>query len=176
MKTHVPVPVTVLGASLALLIVVGCVAAAIRYVGDDTDETSACRESVQAGEAKVRTERWDPPEELPGVGDYPEIRWQVRAMGDPCTRAPGPTEWAYQGVVTLRPQDARRLAQRYGFAAHLPPSPGPADAWPALVPFLPAQPRWLHSTVYDEASPSTRWRVAFLDVERRTLFFVLRDH
>ncbi|MEV4481396.1 hypothetical protein [Micromonospora coxensis] len=176
MKTRTPVLVAVLGASLAMLMVVGCVGTAIWYVRDDADETSGCRESVQAGEAKVRTDRWDPPEELPGLGDYPEIHWQVRAMGDPCTRAPGPTDWAYQGVVTLHPQDAQRLAQRYEFVAHLPQSPGPADAWPALVPLLPTQPRWLHSTAYDEASPSTRWRTAFLDVEHATLFFVLRDH
>ncbi|SCG66372.1 hypothetical protein GA0070560_12338 [Micromonospora halophytica] len=172
----------VLGASVAMLLVVGC-AAAILSVRDDPDDVSACQDSVRAGEAKVRTDRWNPPQEMPGLGDYPEIHWQVRALGNPCTRAPGPTDWVYQGVVRLRSEDARRLAERYEFVPYASADPGglpysgsPADAWPALVPFLPPQPRWLHSRSYNEGSPSTRWRVAFLDVEQRTLFFMLRDH
>lgn len=184
-KTRAPVLVAVLGASAAmmLLVVVGCVAAAILSVSDDPDEVSACQESVHAGEAKVRTDRWDSPEEMPDLGDYPEIHWQVRALGNPCTRAPGPTDWAYQGVVKLRPEDARRLAERYEFVPYasvnldeLPHSSSPADAWPALVPFLPTESRWLHSRLYNEGNPSTRWRVAFLDVEYQTLFFMLNDH
>ncbi|MDT0533365.1 hypothetical protein RM555_30700 [Micromonospora sp. DSM 115977] len=177
--------VAVLGGSAALLlvVVVGCVGAAIRAVGNDPGDTSECRESVRAEEAKVRTKRWDPPEELPGLGDYLEIHWQVRSLsGEPCGRAPGPVDWAYQGVVRLRPADARTLAQRYDFVPYAPAEPdqapltSPADAWPALAPFLPAAPRWLHSRAYDEATPATRWRTAFLDVEHRTLFFTLQDH
>ncbi|MFG2007728.1 hypothetical protein ACGFNF_01460 [Micromonospora sp. NPDC048868] len=176
--------VAVLGgsATLLLVVVVGCVGAAIRAVDNDPGDTPECRESVRAEEAKVRTNRWAPPEELPDLGDYPEIHWQVRSLsGEPCGRAPGPVDWAYQGVVRLRPADARTLAQRYGFAPYAPAVPAPqsgspADAWPALAPFLPAAPRWLHSRAYDEATPSTRWRTAFLDVEHRTLFFTLQDH
>ncbi|MEU4775203.1 hypothetical protein [Micromonospora sp. NPDC023644] len=182
--TRRAVLVAVLGGSAALLtLVAGCVGAAILAVGDDPDEAGACRESVRVEEAKVRTDRWAPPEQLPDLGDYPEIHWQLRASGDPCGRAPGPTDWAYQGVVRLRPEDARTLAQRYGFEPYAPAGPdqaphsgGPADAWPALAPFLPAAPRWLHSRSYDEGNPSTRWRAAFLDVEHRTLFFTLNDH
>jgi hypothetical protein len=184
MKTRAPVLVAVLGASAALLlVVVGCVAAGILSLSDDADEVRACEESVRAGEAKVRTDPWDPPEQLPDLGAYPEIHWQVRALGNPCGRAPGPTDWAYQGVVRLRPEDARALAQRYGFVPYasvdpeeLPHSASPADAWPALVPFLPTEPRWLHSRAYDEGNPSTRWRITFLDVEHRTLLFMLNDH
>ncbi|MER6754155.1 hypothetical protein ABT235_08260 [Micromonospora echinofusca] len=175
--------VAVLGGSAALLlVVVGCAGVAILTVSDDPDETPACRDSVRAEEAKVRTDRWAPPEDLPDLGDYPEIHWQLRASGDPCSRAPGPTDWAYQGVVRLRPADARTLAQRYGFVPYAPAEPdqppltSPADAWPALAPRLPAAPRWLHSRAYDEANPATRWRTAFLDVEHRTLFFTLHDH
>ncbi|MEU2662266.1 hypothetical protein [Micromonospora sp. NPDC007220] len=176
--------VAVLGGSAALLlvVVVGCVGAVIRVVGDDPGDTPECRESVRAEEAKVRTNRWDPPQELPDLGDYLEIHWQVHSLsGEPCGRAPGPVDWAYQGVVRLRPEDARTLAQRYDFvpyapAAKAPHSGSPADAWPALAPFLPAAPRWLHSRAYDEATPSTRWRTAFLDVEHRTFFFTLNDH
>ncbi len=172
----------VLGGSAALLlVVVGCVGAVIRAVGHEPGDTPGCRESVRAEEAKVHTKRWDPPGELPGLGDYLEIHWQLRASGDPCSRAPGPTDWAYQGVVRLRPADARTLAQRYDFVPYAPAEPdqaplaSPADAWPALAPILPAAPRWLHSRAYDEATPSTRGRTAFLDVEHLTFFFTLHD-
>lgn len=166
-----------------LLVVVGCVKAGFLLTGDDPADAGACQESVNTAEAKVRTDRWDPPEEMPDLGAYPEIHWQVRALGNPCSRGPGPTDWVYQGVVKLRPEDARRLAERYEFVpyaavnpAELPPSSSPADAWPALVPFLPSEPRWLYSTSYNEADPSPRWRVAFLDVEHQTAFFMLTDH
>ncbi|WP_146603932.1 hypothetical protein [Micromonospora deserti] len=176
--------VAVLGASAAILLVaVGCAAAAILSISDGPGEVSKCQESLHAAEAMVRTDRWDPPEEMPDLGDYPEIHWQVRAQGSPCSRGPGPTDWAYQGVVKLRPEDARRLAERYEFVPwasvdpdELPHSSSPADAWSALVPFLPTEPRWLHSRLYNEGNPSPRWRVAFLDVENRTLFFMLNDH
>ncbi|MFG1777125.1 hypothetical protein ACGFIG_11935 [Micromonospora sp. NPDC049048] len=182
MKRRVPVLVALLGGATALLLVGGCVGAAILVVGDDRDEARTCQESVRAAEAKVRTDRWDPPGDLPDLGDYPEIHWQLRASGEPCGRAPGPTDWAYQGVVRLRAEDARTLAQRYDFVPYAPagpagtPQPGPADAWPALAPYLPPAPRWLHSRSYDEGKPSTRWRAAFLDVEHGTLFFTLNDH
>ncbi|MFC4145132.1 hypothetical protein ACFO0M_02580 [Micromonospora mangrovi] len=175
MKTRKPLLAVVTGAAAVLLLaLVGCAWAGFRLVGDDQAQTRTCQDSVTAAEAKVRTDRWDPPGELPDLGDYPEIHWQVRTQADPCSRVPGPTDWAYQGVVTLRPQDARALAERYDF---VPAKPGdPVDVWPALVPFLPSGPRWLHSRSYDEAAPSSRWRTAFLDVEHRTLVFMLNDH
>ncbi|MGK5675663.1 hypothetical protein ACSNOB_22810 [Micromonospora sp. URMC 106] len=163
------------------------VAAAIGLVagcgGGPPREAQGCRKSVREAEAKVRADRWDPPEELPDLGDYPEIHWQARALGDPCSRVPGPTDWAYQGVVRLHPQDARRLAERYDFVplaagapAHLGQGKTPADVWPGLQPFVPAGARWLHSRSYDEAPPATRGRVAFLDAEHRTVLFMLNDH
>ncbi|MCI4065126.1 hypothetical protein MRQ36_22185 [Micromonospora sp. R77] len=178
MRTRRPLLVAVIGAAAVLLLaVVGCAWAGFRLVGDDRTETRACQDSVTAAAAKVRTDRWDPPGELPDLGDYPEIHWQVRTQGNPCSRAPGPTDRAYQGVVTLRPEDARALAERYDFVPLAAGNPnGPADLWPALVPFLPSGSRWLHSRSYDETAPSTRWRTAFLDVEHRTLVFMLNDH
>jgi hypothetical protein len=184
MKTRRPVLVAVIVAAAAmLLVVVGCVAAGFLLIGDDPADARSCQESVHAAEAKVRTDRWDPPEEMPGLGSYPEIHWQVRALGNPCSRVPGPTDWAYQGVIKLRPEDARMLAERYEFLPYasidldeLPHSSSPADAWPALVPFLPTESRWLYSKLYNEEDPSPRWRVAFLDDQHQTLFFMLNDH
>jgi hypothetical protein len=165
-----------LAAAVGLLMVIGCGAASL-------GEAGRCRGSVHAAEAKVRVDRWDPPEELPGLGDYPEIHWQKRALGDPCSWVPGPTDWAYQGVTKLRPQDAQRLAEQYEFLpfasidqAELGHSKTPADVWPDLVPFLPTDGRWLHSQSYNDAPSSSRRRVAFLDVEHQTVLFMLNDH
>ncbi|SCL59089.1 hypothetical protein GA0070604_3978 [Micromonospora eburnea] len=166
-----------------LLAAAGWAAAGFLLIRDDRAESRACQESVKAAEAKVRTDRWDPPEDLPGLGAYPEIHWQLRALGNPCSRVPGPTDWAYQGVVKLRPEDARTLAKRYEFVPYesvnldeLPDDSSPADVWPALAPFLPTESRWLHSRSYNETDPSPLWRVAFLDVEHQTLVFMLNDH
>ncbi|MEU8254231.1 hypothetical protein AB0C06_08200 [Micromonospora inaquosa] len=159
-----------------LLVVLGCDTAA-------ADETRGCQEQRQADEEKVRVSRWESPEELPFVGEYSEIHWQARALGNPCSRAPGPTDWEYQGVIVLRPEDAHRLAEQFAFVpfasidpAELLHSHTPTDVRPDLVPFLPTKPRWLHSEIYNEAAPSTRWRVVFLDLERHTLLFMLNDH
>ena len=89
----------VLAAAVALLLVAGCDAAAV-------DETRGCQEQRQADEAKLRVSRWGPPEDPPHVGEYSEVHWQARALGDPCSRVSGPTDWEYQGVIALRPQDA----------------------------------------------------------------------
>ncbi|GAB3956826.1 hypothetical protein GCM10027614_70400 [Micromonospora vulcania] len=165
-----------LAAVVGLLMVVGCAAASV-------GEAASCRRSVHDAEAKVRVDRWDPPEELPGLGDYPGIHWQERARGNPCSWLPGPTDWAHQGVAVLHPQDVRRLVEQYEFVpfadsdpANLGHSTTPADVWPDLVPYLPTGARWLHSQSYDDASPTARDRVAFLDVEHRTLLFMLNDH
>ncbi|MCW3840532.1 hypothetical protein ONA70_10535 [Micromonospora yasonensis] len=184
MKTRRPLLVAVIGAAAAMLLaVVGCIAAGFLLIGDDPADTRTCQESVQVAAAKVRTDHWDPPEELPDLGDYQEIHWQLHASGNPCSRMPGPTDWTYQGVVKLRPEDAQALAKRYDFVpwtsvnlAQLPHDSSPADVWPALAPFLPGESRWLHSRSYNETAPSPRWRVAFLDVEHQTLLFMLNDH
>ncbi|MGW5669186.1 hypothetical protein [Micromonospora sp. NPDC003776] len=183
MKTRRLVVAACGAAAAMLLVVVGCVAAGFLLIGDGPTDAHACQKSMQVAEAKVRTDHWDPPEDLPDLGDYPEIHWQLRAPGNPCSRMPGPTDLAYQGVVKLRPEDARTLAKRYEFVPwapvnldELPDDLSPADVWPALVPFLPSQSRWLHSRSYNETAPTPRWRIAFLDVEHQTLLFMLNDH
>jgi hypothetical protein len=183
MKTGGSLLMAVCGTAAAMLLaVVGCAAAGFPLIGDDRTDAQTCQESVQDAETKVRTDRWDPPADLPDLGDPPEIHWQLRAPGNPCSRMPGPA-FAYQGVVTLRPEDARTLPKRYEFVPwtsvsldELPHDSSPADVWPALVPFLPSEPRCLHSRSYNETAPSPRWRVAFLDVEHQTLLFMLHDH
>ncbi|TDC37469.1 hypothetical protein E1211_10320 [Micromonospora sp. 15K316] len=182
MKKRTLVLVAVLGAPLALL-PAGAVTAGYLVVRDGWKRQSTCQELLPIEEAKVRTDRWDPPEDLPGLDDYPAIHWQVRAKGNPCTWGPGPTDWAYQGVVKLRPEDARAFAERYDFVAYDPvvaeeyaANRTPEDVWPALAGFLPPEPRWLTSRVYDELDTSSRWRTGYLDVEHATLLFMLDDH
>ncbi|RKN27119.1 hypothetical protein D7044_28775 [Micromonospora musae] len=181
-KRRILLLVAVLGAPVALL-PAGAVTAGYLAVRSDWTHQTTCRESLPIEEAKVRTVRWDRPEDLPGLGDYPAIHWQARAKGDPCSRGPGPTDWAYQGVVELRPEDARALAKRYEFVAYDPVVSAeyaaertPEDLWSALSGFLPPETRWLTSRVYDELDTSSRWRIAYLDVEHATLLFMLDDH
>ncbi|MFD0584629.1 hypothetical protein [Dactylosporangium darangshiense] len=144
-------------------------------------ENASCQASAQADEGNVRTDRWDPPAELPDLGDYVEIHWQRRASGDPCDRAPGPTDWEYQGIVKLRPADAKDLAERYDWSA-VGPSPDPneldtpAQMWDALAPFVPAGVHWRHSKVYDQEEPQARWRRFYFDPEQAVGFFALYDH
>ncbi|MDG4837611.1 hypothetical protein O7631_13905 [Micromonospora sp. WMMD967] len=176
MKTGRRARAATLAAAVVLLAVVGCDMAAV-------DETRGCQEQRQADEAKVLVGRWEWPEELPLIGEYAEIHWQARALGDPCSRLPGPTDWEYQGVIVLRPEDARTMAEQFDFVpfasidpAELTHSHTPTDVRPDLVAFLPAKPQWLHSQTYNETKPSPRRRVAFLDLEHHTLLFMLNDN
>ncbi|MGC5017111.1 hypothetical protein [Micromonospora sp. DT47] len=98
MKTRRPLLVAVFGAAAAMLLaVVGCAAAGFLLIGDDPAETRTCQESMQVAEAKVRTDHWDPPDDLPDLGDYPEIHWQLRTSGNPCSRMPGPNRLGVPG-------------------------------------------------------------------------------
>jgi hypothetical protein len=117
-------------------------------------EEPDCTERKAADEAKVRTTRWDPPAQLADLGEYVEIHWQVRTLGDPCSRAPGPTDRAYQGVVKLRPEDARTLAAKPGW------QPATPEVWPALVEFVPPVAVWQRGsgsgpTIYLDAANAT---------------------
>jgi hypothetical protein len=121
----------------------------------------SCAEQKAADEAKVRTARWDPPAQLADLGEYLEIHWQARALGDPCSRAPGPTDWTYQGVVKLRPEDARTLAAKPGW------QPATPDVWPALVEFVPTVAVWQRA---DNGGAGPR---IYLDAANATALFTI---
>lgn len=165
-----------------VLAAAGVVAAMVR-VGADADRS--CVATSQADEAKIRTDRWQSlAEDLPEIGDYVEIHWQARAAGDTCSRASGPTDRRYQGLVRLQPQDARALADGYDWQpVAATASPGtyqwdtPAQMWPALTAFSPAEPHWLHSGAYAKAHfQHGRWGDLYLDPAAGFAFFVLQDH
>jgi hypothetical protein len=128
-------------------------------VGSGDEPT--CAEQKAADEAKVRTTRWDPPAQLAELGEYVEIHWQAHALGDPCSRAPGPTDWTYQGVVKLRPEDARTLSARPGW------QPATPDVWPALAEFVPASAAW------QSADAAGQGRRIYLDAERGHALFTI---
>ena len=121
---------------MLLLATVAVLAALGACTEPAAEKPAACAEQKAADEAKVRTTRWDPPAQLAALGEYVEIHWQARALGDPCSRAPGPTDWSYQGVVKLRPEDARSLAATPGW------QPATPEIWPALAGFAPPAANW----------------------------------
>lgn len=161
------------------VVAVLCVGAGFLLLRGDAADRRTCQTAVDAAQSTVRTDRWDPPDELPGLGAYPEIHWQGRPLGNPCSLVPGPTDWAYQGVVKLRPEDAQALAEQYDFVPNatldpdeLPHSATPADVWPALAPYLPTRSVWQYSASHVAQNQA---RIVFLDVEHQTVFFVLRN-
>jgi hypothetical protein len=156
----------VVAAGVTLLAVAAC-----------TSSGKSCADNVAAGEAKVRTTTWEDAADLPGLGEYTEIHWQVDALGNPCSRAPGPTDWAYQGVVRLRPDDARALAAAYEWQPiAVDPPDNPVEVWPALATYVPADAGWLRSDAYDELPPQIKWRRLYFDPDRGVALFVLNDH
>lgn len=171
--------------TVAGVLAVAGVALAV-VVGRRTSAFASCSETLRADEAKVRTDRWPQlTDDLPGVGEYVEIHWQTRAVGNPCSRVPGPTDWHYQGLVRLRAEDAHALAKGYDWQPmSVSPSPGtyqfdtPTQMWPALVPFAPAETRWLHSQSYASAQSFEhgRWGDLYFDPANGMAFFVLLDH
>jgi hypothetical protein len=53
----------------------------------------------------------------------------------------------------------------------------PAQMWPALVPFAPAETHWLHSQTYASTQfEHGRWGDLYLDPTNGLAFFVLLDH
>lgn len=145
----------------------------------------SCAAQLSAEEGKIRTQRWDPPAELADLGAYLDIHWQLRARGAACSRVPGPTDWAYQAVVRLRPAQAGALAQRICATAKQSaagegtgPADDPAvpqDVWPGLTAFMPAGAEWVQDRAYDTQHELTRRRTLYVDVASSTAFVALTD-
>jgi hypothetical protein len=147
-------------------------AAAVLWLGGctaddppDTAQAAQCDEQRKADEAAVRTTRWDPPADVADLGGYAEIHWQARALGDPCSRVPGPTDWVYQGVVRLQPADAQRLAAAPGWEAATP------EVWPGLVAFVPAGAQWRRAP--DNQAGGQPGRQLYLDADHAHALFTI---
>ena len=129
---------------MLLLATVAVLAALTACTEPAAEKPAGCATQKAADEAAVRTTRWDPPAQLAALGEYVEIHWQARALGDPCSRAPGPTDWSYQGVVKLRPEDAKALAAKPGW------QPATPQIWPALAEFAPPGAAWQRADGADQ--------------------------
>lgn len=174
-----------IAAAVALVLAASAVAALSRAHADTGGRN--CPAEVEARETQVHADRSWTEHDLPGIGEYIEVHWQIHATGDPCIRVPGPTDWHYQGVVRLRPTDATALAHKYQDWRRVPtpasPSPDdyewdtPSQMWPALAPFVPTGVRWMHSARYASSEfQGSRWGDLYLDPDRSLAFFVLYDH
>jgi hypothetical protein len=164
---------------LAVAVMLAGAAMVVVVLGHGDRSARSCVEQRRIDEAKVRTAAWHPADDLPDLGMYLEIHWQAHAMGDPCSRMPGPTDWTYQGVIRLRPEDAGTLAARFAWepiTAMASPAPPEPSIWPALAPVLAADVHWSRSHAYDTAPPQTRWREVYLDADRALLLFCPHDH
>jgi hypothetical protein len=179
-------PGIAIGAAVAAVSVAVVVGVAVVVAGWTRDSAGpGCPAALQSDEAKVRTDRWPVlTDELPGIGDFVDIHWQLRAAGDPCSRAPGPTDWRYEGVLRLRPEDARALGAGYDWQP-VPASASPGTSgfdtpdlmWPALVPFVAPGARWLHSATYAGTHfQQSKSGDLYLDEANSQAFFVLLDH
>jgi hypothetical protein len=124
------------------------VAAAVQVLllGAGVSACDSCAGEVADAEAKVHTDRRWTEQDLPGIGQYVEVHWQGRALGDACSRVPGPTDWEYQGLVRMRAEQAQSLLAAYEWTVA---APGPL--WPALQPLVPAGVEWQRSERYEEA-------------------------
>jgi hypothetical protein len=130
-------------------------AGSIHWLDRDADrEEASCTTSWQAFEKSVQDGRKWTDKDIPGIGDYLETHWLGKALGDPCSRAPGPTDWVYQGFIRLRPQDATALRSAKQWRPLVP-----TEIWPALLPYAPADPRWQYADH------------VYLDPETDILFF-----
>jgi hypothetical protein len=127
-------------------------------------QEASCTSGWQAFETTVQDNRKWTEQEIPGIGAYLEVHWLGKALGDPCSRAPGPTDWVYQGFARLRPQDATafQTARQWQQPQYF------EEIWPALLPYAPAMPQWLHA--HNDSAYSGD---LYFDPGTGTLFFSL---
>ncbi|MEH1129688.1 hypothetical protein [Micromonospora sp. CPCC 206061] len=147
------------------------VQALLLAVGATACGFDSCADDVADAEAEVHTDhRWTE-EDVPGIGQYVEVHWQTRARGNPCSRAPGPTDWHYQGVARMRADEAQALLKAYEWTAT-----SPAKMWPALQSLVPADAQWLHSEGYAKAhdTPASGSEI-YLSPDNALVYFTLRD-
>jgi len=140
--------------------------------------------AAKVKDAKVQTERRWTDDDFPGIGDYLEIHWEGLPAHNPCSRASGPIDWEYQGLVRLRPADAKALEQAYDWHP-MPAHPSgkeyagdtPKQMWPELARYAPSGARWQHSRTYaDENLLPERWGDLYFDPDHDVAFFVYYVH
>ncbi|WP_089157825.1 hypothetical protein [Micromonospora sp. NBS 11-29] len=153
-------------AALGVALLAGCGAVSRLPRTGDTEERD-CAARVVVEEAKVRTDRRWTDEDVPGIGAYAEIHWQVDYPSFACSRAPGPTDLRYQAVVRLAPADTRALTTRFAWT---PVTGAAPEVWPALAAYVPGGVRWQR-----RVDPDAGGVEVHVDPERSLLLFTAVD-
>lgn len=153
------------------------------------DSSPSCTQQVGAAAGTAHTGGLWGDLVLPNVGSLAESHWIGRPEGDPCSRVPGPTDWSYQAVVHLTPDDAAALDRAWswqnattsGSASGGSPTLSeidvtPHDLAPALAKYIPTTAAWMRSRDYEAALPPSQWYGVFLDAPDRLLLVFALDH
>lgn len=161
-----------------VVVLIGVAYAAVVARGRMKDaEARQCLESMATTAQEVHTERWYPPDELLDLGAYQEIHWQVRGSVH-CEGVPDVTDYRHQGVVRLRPEDARAVARKMAALrddADTASSAVPVEVWPGLAGFVPPGVRWQHSRRYDGSLNLDRRRQLYVDPKAAIGLFIVTD-
>ncbi|MCW6011003.1 hypothetical protein K1W54_41620 [Micromonospora sp. CPCC 205371] len=151
--------------------VAAVVQALLLGVGAGACDLDSCADKVADAQAEMyRDHRWTE-EDLPGIGQYVEVHWQTRALGNACSRAPGPTDWEYRGVVRMRTEEAQELLAAYEWTVA-----SPVEVWPALRLLVPTDVEWLHSDSYTKAlADQGRPADVYLSPDDALVYFALQS-
>lgn len=136
----------------------------------DTHEQS-CLASLMGVRDHVHTTRWEPAADLSDLGNYKHIHWQGDAPGNTCLHKRKRSEFSYQLVIRLTPDDAAALVARMEKARPSRPGSDSNDLnpdgypvpWPPLQRWVPANGRWIRVTEYDAERPTSLHRTMWLD-------------
>jgi hypothetical protein len=131
-----------LGVALAL---------ALAVAGCQSKDTTGSDMTSAIETAEVRTDRNPIADRFPRLGSFVDTHWVGGRVGD--DRAPGPSTYFIEAVVTVSPEDVARLGSKYGF------NPAPAAPQPpaSLVPFVEGSGPWSTSTELEEGFGPSDW-------------------
>jgi hypothetical protein len=181
-------------AAVVVVLIVVAVVAVVARERMEAAELRECRDRMQDYSRQVNTDRWFSPEDLIDLGAYTEIHWQMRTEGQ-CADGFSSVAQVYQGVVRLRPEDAKVAAKRItdtpeptespDVSESTPAAPAPSslapdgavppEIWPDLLPFVPRGVTWVHNQNYDDAQGLQRGRSLYVDAERSVAFFEITE-
>lgn len=150
-----------------IIAIVGLALAACAPTGSPGSSRPADATCVIVTPEPVRDDHRFTDQDVPGIGDYLELHWFARALGDPCSRAPGPTDVQYFGLAQLRPASVSALSTTYHWSPSLPP-----QLPPALASSLPADLEWQHSGDYPTTAAGRTVTLSF-EPAHALVYFVL---
>jgi hypothetical protein len=99
----------------------------------------------------VRTDREPIAKRFPGLGDFAEVHWQGKVLGEGGSNqrvdVPGPTDVSIKAVVKLRAEDFAKAKKAYEWAP--PPSGWQSGIGDGLRQYAPGTTNWGRSDDYD---------------------------